>query len=289
MRVFLLWTILTGFAYGYELVIVQGVSNSTQTFITRTGKKEGVIPGKKVTFTSENIAVIAKALKVSREFTQWEIESQIADVPFEKGQILTMNDAEEYLWTLTPEEQKKKFIKSHIRPLKHSISITGGLSSTLNETVSNVDETAISGGYIFEIFYEKEMSRGLAFAPGLRYEYQVRNYSESSYTTTRAMVLGDARFYFEPMLELYNARMFIGIGMGIGVSSTETSLGKQAGSVRIVPAMKGGMNLPISDDWEMIAQVAFESLYSEETLEDSSDQTTTQTNYQFGAGIKRYF
>src|SRR3989344_1091583 len=98
----------------YELVVVQAVSKSNQTFVTRAGKRKGVFVGKRGTFTSENISIIAKAITVNREFTQWQIESQIADVPFVKGQMVTYYDATEYLWALNPEDVKEKYIKKYI-------------------------------------------------------------------------------------------------------------------------------------------------------------------------------
>mgnify|MGYP000362647396 CR=1 FL=1 len=77
-------------ALAFELIIVQGVSQKKQTFITRGGKNKEIFEGKNVTFTSDNISVIATAITVSREFTQWEIKNDYSEVPFRKGEILTM-------------------------------------------------------------------------------------------------------------------------------------------------------------------------------------------------------
>lgn len=290
MRLIILWIILISSAYSYELVIVQSVSKTGQTFITRNGKRNGVAEGSTATFTGENVAVLAKAIKVTGEFTQWELENQVADVPFVKDQIITYNHAEEYLWTLTPEIQKKKFIKSHIRPMRHSLILTGSLTKTLSESVSGVaDASPIRGGVLSELFYEKEMSTNLAFSPGFRYEKEVVNYTEATFTSTRYMLLGDIRFYFDPMVEFFKARVYIALGMGFGQSSTETTTSTTSGRVTLLPVMKGGLNLPIDDNWEFIAQSAFESINTEETTTELEIQTTTQTNFRFGVGLKTYF
>ena len=80
------WILLSqaflSFAFGYELVIIQGLSTEKQTFITRGGKDQGVFQGENRTFTSDNVSVIAKAITVSREFTQWEIKNDFTEVPF---------------------------------------------------------------------------------------------------------------------------------------------------------------------------------------------------------------
>lgn len=290
MRLLILWIILISSAYSYELVIVQSVSKSGQTFITRNGKRHGVAEGATATFTGEDVAVIAKAIKVTGEFTQWELQNQIADVPFDKGQIITYNHAEEYLWTLTPEIQKKKFIKSHIRELKHSIILNGALTKTMSESVSGVEDASpIRGGILGEIFYEKEMSTNLAFSPGFRYEKEVVNYTEATFTATRYMLLGDIRFYFDPMQEFYLGRVYIALGMGFGQSSTTTTSSTTSGRVTLLPVMKGGINLPLNENMEFLAQSAFESINTEETTAELETQTTTQTNFRFGLGLKIYF
>ncbi len=94
--------------FAYEEVIIQAVSDSQKTFVTRNGKKQGIIGGHQATFITDNVAVVAKAQTVTREYTVWKLETPHASVPFIKGQIVTYQDAKEYAWTLMPIETEMK-------------------------------------------------------------------------------------------------------------------------------------------------------------------------------------
>lgn len=274
----------------YELVVVQSISKSNQTFVTRVGKKHGIFIGKRGTFTSENVSVIAKAITVTREYTQWEIESQIADVPFVKGQIITYYDATEYLWALNPEETKQKYIKKYVHKPRKSLEAHTALTRGITESVSGTDVTSSTrGGMQFEVFVENEINRNLSFAVGGRYEQEIINVDVASLTTTRAMLLADIRYYFEKLEEFYEARFFLGLGAGFGQSLTETTGSSSSGTVTLLPAVKAGLVLPIDKSFEFIFNTAFESLGTRETLSDNIIQTTNQTNYKLGGALKFYF
>jgi hypothetical protein len=53
--------------------------------------------------------------------------------------------------------------------------------------------------------------------------------------------------------------------------------------------VKLGVALPFNDTWEFISDGAFESLQTSEEQESGRKQTTTQTNFKFGFGLRRYF
>jgi hypothetical protein len=92
----------------YELVVIQAVSSTKRTFITRNGKRQGIIKGVTATFTSDNVSILARAVNVIGTHTQWEIINTEAHLPFEKGAIVTYSRSTEFLWTLSPESERKK-------------------------------------------------------------------------------------------------------------------------------------------------------------------------------------
>jgi hypothetical protein len=57
----------------------------------------------------------------------------------------------------------------------------------------------------------------------------------------------------------------------------------------LLPAVKIGLTLPFNETWEFLSDGAFESLQTKEEQEGGNVQTTTQTNFKFGFGLRRYF
>lgn len=277
-------------AHAFELIMIQAVSDTKKTFITRNGKRQGIIRGMTGTFTAEDVSVLAKAVNVTGNFAQWELINQDAILPFEKGKIVTYYAATEYIWALAPESERRKYIKSELPTPKHSWVFKGALTRGLNESVSDAPATATRrGGYLGEIYYERDIHRSLSFDLGLRYEREVINYSGASLITKRSMLIGDIIYYFDFLRDYVKGKFFIAGGVGYGLSNTQAVGLSQSGPVGLLPAVKLGLTLPFNETWEFITDTAFESLQTKEEQEDGRKQTTTQTNFKFGFGLRRYF
>lgn len=277
-------------AHAFELIMIQAVSDTKRTFITRNGKRQGIIRGMTGTFTAEDISVLAKAVNVTGNFAQWELINQDAILPFEKGKIVTYYAANEYLWALAPEAERRKYIKSEVPRAKQSWVFKGALTRGLSESVSDAPATTSSrGGFLGEIYYERDIHGPLAFDLGLRYEREVINYPGASLITKRSMAIADIIYYFDFFREYLRGKFFIAGGLGYGLSNTVTVGLSQSGPVGMLPAVKLGMTLPFNDTWEFVTDGAFESLQTNEEQEGGKKQTTTQTNFKFGFGLRRYF
>jgi hypothetical protein len=277
-------------AHAFELVMIQAVSETKTTFITRNGKRQGIIRGMTGTFTAEDISVLAKAVSVTGNFAQWELINKEARLPFEKGKIVTYYAANEYLWALTPESERKKYIKSEIPVIKQSMVFKGALTRGIADSVSDAPATTSRrGGFMGEIYYERDLSHSIAFDVGARYEQETINYTGASLITKRSLAIVDVIYYFDFMREYLKGKFFLAVGMGYGLSNTKTVGLSQSGPVGLLPAVKLGISLPFNDDWQFISDAAFESLQTSEEQESGNKQTTTQTNFKFGFGLRRYF
>jgi hypothetical protein len=277
-------------AYSFELIMVQAISENKKTFITRNGKRQGVAVGMTGTFTAEDVSILAKAISVTGNFTQWRILNSEAIIPFEKGAIVTYYAATEYLWALAPEEERKKYIKSAIPIARQSWIFKGALTRGLQESVSDVPAGSTHrGGFLGEIFYEKDFFYGLAYDLGLRYEREVVNYSGASLITKRSLMIADIIYYFDSLRDLIKGRIYIGVGMGYGLSNTSTVGLSQSGQVGLLPTVKTGVALPFNDTWEFLFDGAFESFQTSETQQSGRKQTTTQTNFKTGFGLRHFF
>ena len=291
-RSLMLFTILllSFSAHAFELIMIQSVSDTGRTFITRNGKRQGIIRGMTGTFTAEDISVLAKAVSVTGNFAQWELINPAAVLPFEKGKTVTYYAANEYLWALAPESERRKYIKSEIAHVRQSWVFKGALTRGLSESVSDAPATTSNrGGALAEIYYEKDIYGPLAFDIGLRYEREIINYPGASLITRRNLAIADIIYYFDFMREYVAGKFFIAGGIGYGVSSTTTVGLVQSGNVGLLPVVKLGVSLPFDETWDFVTDGAFESLQTSETQEDGRKQTTTQTNFKFGFGLRRYF
>lgn len=277
VSLFFFQTILSS-AMAYELVVIQGISKERQTFITRnnnSGDESEVFVGKRVTFTSENTSVIAKAREVTREFIQWDIENDFTETPFQRGSLVTMYDATEYLWTLTPEKIKRKFIRNRVfvprRSLEYGFSLSSGLSESVTETLPDNSDR---GGYHFDLVFRKQYSLNWAMAYGIRYDYEIVNLTNSSLTNQRFMGTLEARYYFDPMFDFYNAQIGLGLGMGYGQSRTETPGLATFGNAFLLPSTRLAITFPIDRKSDVEFSGSFESFRLDEEQVDGSDQTT---------------
>ena len=278
-------------ANAVELVVIQAVSDSKKTFITRNGQRQGVQTGVTGTFTGENVSLLARAKSVTGNFTQWELLNPDAVVPFEKGAIISYYSATEYLWALAPESERKKYIKTQVPVSKRSLVFKGALTRGLSESVSNASVTdARRGGYMGEIYYEKDLYGNLAFDVGLRYEQEVINYTGASLITKRNLAIVDLIYYFDFLKDFISGgRFYLAGGLGYGLSNTSTVTLSQTGPVSLLPAVKAGVSLPFNETWEFVMDGAFESLNTSEEQESGTIQTTTQTNFKTGFGLRRFF
>ncbi len=276
--------------HAYELIRIQAVSDTKKTFVTRNGKRQGHIPGMTGTFTAQDVSILAKAVTVTGNFTQWQIINSEAIMPWEKGAIVTYYPATEYIWALSPESERSKYIKSTRFFEKRSWVFKGALTRGLSESVSDVSATTTTrGGYMGEIYYEKDFNSYLAWDLGVRYEREVVNYPGASFLTKRSLLIGDIIYYFYEMKDYLRGKFFLAAGMGYGYSNTSTVGLEQSGSVGILPTARIGVTLPFDDQFEFVSDAAFESLQTSEEQENGNRQTTTQTNFKFGFGLRKFF
>ncbi len=275
----------------FELSIIQSVSRSGQTFITRAGKKDGVHEGKKATFTANNVSIIAKAINVTREFTQWEIENNFTDVPFKKGQVVTYYDTTEYLWALTPEVVKTKFVKSQLYSPRKAFGIHTSLNTAIYESTSDAsDADTQRGGISFDAFGEKEFNPQWSMVLSFRYTTERLNVAEATFSITRFLSILEVKYYFQKVNNFFGARLSLSAGIGYGQSSSETDGQVSSGYATILPVTKAGIHFPMSKDSDFSFEGGFEALQTSEQIDgETENQVSVINNFVYGISIKRYF
>lgn len=279
--------------WAYEMVIIKAVSKEKNTFITRNTlsqkKSSQVFEGKKSTFTSNNVSIIATALTVTKEFIQWEIDNDYTDIPFRKDEVVTMYDATEHLWALTPEKIKRKYVKRNYYRQKNSLegmfSFTKGLSESVSEAAP---QSADRGGFQVQTLLRKEVNINVSFAYGIRYSRDVINLPETSLVNYRFLGIFEGRYYFDPMPDYYNAQIGLGLGAGYGQSRTEAEGSSIFGTAILLPATKISITFPINQEWDFAFLSAFETLRLDEEDADARDVTTNFANAKVGILFRRH-
>ena len=288
--VFLITLVFCLESHAFQLIIIQGISKTGQTFVTRKGKKDGIARGMQATFTSNDVSIIAKAISVTREFTQWEINNNYTEVPFRKGEIVTFYDTKEYLWALTPEEVKQRYVKAELYSPRISLAFHTSFLRGLSESTSGSDSSpAQRGGIIFEGMVEKEFTKKYALAGGIRYSQEVINVDAASLVSTRFLSIIEGRYYFNKIQSFYNARIMLGLGFGVGQVNLDTAGQTSSGQASIIPITKSALVLPVNKNADMMFEFAFENLRTDVEFEDGSRQSSNDNNARFGLAYKKYF
>ncbi len=277
-------------AKAYELFVVQAVSATKKTFVTRNGQRQGVVQNMTATFTADDVALIAKAKTVTSQFTQWEVVNPEAQVPFSTGTIVTYHPAQEYLWSLNPEEARRRYITEARPESQRSWLMKGATTRGLTESVSGTTaETTSRGGVALDVLFEYLFHPNFAWDLGLRYEREIVNLPGGSLITQRAMLVADVLYYLNAIESFYDARFYLGLGFGVGQSSTSADGKIQSGQALLLPAAKLGVSLPVNKKWDFLLESAFETLKTDERLENKSRQATNQTNFRLGVGLRKSF
>lgn len=278
-------------SFSYELVVIQGLSKEKQTFVIRNteiGNKK-IFQGKNATFTSDNVAIIAKAVTVTNEFVQWEIMNDYTDVPFERGEIVTMHDAKEHLWALTPEVAKKKYFRRVNYEARRSIEGQIFFSKGLSETTSNTEPQNVDrGGMHFEASFRTELNTSFSLSYGIRYARDIVNLDAASIINTRLLGIVEGRYYFPPLIDFFDARIGLGLGTGYGQSRSEIIGTVNTGNAVLLPTTKISLMFPIdyTHDFEFVA--AFEAIRLDETNAADEEETTNIIQSKVGIIYRRH-
>ena len=154
-------------SHAFELVVVQSISTSRNSFVTRTGKKVGNTIGQQATFTTKNLSLVAKASAVTRQYTVWEVVEEDVLVPFKKNDIVEYNTSlESVYYNIRLKEdsmitRKPKLKSGWVAKGSYAQAITNstsGVTSTSDRTEENQ----------YELHYFRQLGRYFFGSLGIR-------------------------------------------------------------------------------------------------------------------------
>jgi hypothetical protein len=281
----------------YEMVVIQSVSSTGKTFVTRTGKKTGDAYGQKAAFTTENFSLVAQATTVTREFTVWEVVEEEAKAPFENGQVVTVNNDLNSLWFDVPRHPdiqariipplESQSIKLNRNP--NFIGIGGGLSYTASESISGVIQTETTRNALSLELSSGTKLIGRVFLNIHGRAERERSQSESvSVSITRYNLLGSVSYHFTPTLD-GGEHFYAGVGAGIGKCSSVISDEKTPGSTWILPSLYAGFEHRMNEHKAFYIEGLLEAISQTDQLLSGDTQISHFINTRLAAGVKLYF
>lgn len=279
----------------YRMIKLRKLSQSQKTFVIALGKEEGIFEGVSATFTGKDISFIAQAISVNRHHSQWRVQNPKGLTPFSEGDLITMHNAEEYLWTLTESaysQRQERFKEERKTKEKfYALTIKGGYFRGISQSVSQVDtdEETDRSGFNADLLFEYPLSYRFSLLGGARFAKETINEEDGSISTTRYMLTTGAQFNFDKIVDLYNSKFYTGLLLGYGPSQTNVPGGTHQGNVLLIPSVFAGLMFPLKNNWGFVFELSLESLSTREKTIDEVVQKTNQINARFGVGLKKHF
>lgn len=280
-----------------ELMIIQSVSSSKKTFVVRKGKSEGVLINQESLFTSDKFSLSARVIEVTRDYSLWQLSDTRATVPFQKGETVNYTNTIENLYTEIPllrydpkelaKEAREKNKIAELRP-EHWL-IRGNLSYTLAESVTDIagDLESSRSGVNLEAQYLWSLTPKMSIAAGLRYDQENTSITEPNLDipTTRVFVTGDYIYHFDYIAESRD-HLYMAIGIGLGQSSTDVDGTISSGLATLLPSVRLGYQLALSNGISMVIESVAEAISANESFEDGTTQRTNLVNAKLAIGLK---
>ena len=290
MKFLCFFLFLSSQAYAFKRVIVKTVSRSGRTFVINQGKKDGINEGQDATFHTADVNIVARAIVVNRLHSQWVALNRGVYIPFDNEEIITYNPTTEHVNALIPEYLAEKILKKHTTLPPNSVVMRSALTSGLSSSTSGIEHQNLErGGLQLDLIYDWTITKSLLLSGGVRFEQEQASAGVIDLTTNRVMALFGFHFQFPEMTSFYRSQIFVNAYFGLGSTTSTLNGTTYSGVVNILPEANLGLELPIDQRYQIILQAGIESLAQEDTLPDNTTQTTNQTSFKMGLGLRIYF
>ncbi len=303
MKKLIILAFLSTSAFCWELMLIESVSTSGKTFVTRSGKEEGFIEGAHGTFTTDELSIQAKAIEVSRDYAVWQIKNSKISAPFKRGETVTFNLSQEAVWLKVekpnfedPEtaELYAQFTEPgmpHKYETVSNITLRGAFASGVNESISNSNSDVDPRRRKINatLTYGTDFSKGITVDFGVRLEREQTTLNSIEIESNRNFLLFGTTFYIRSLKFAETLTPFISTKLGIGQSSSRYPDYTQSGFAYLLPDVSLGVNIRSSWSWSYLSEAGFESIHIKEETLDQVEQAETQQNTYFAFGLKYHF
>jgi len=270
-----------------QLVLIKSVSNTAKSFVIPLGTKHGVSLGQESLFTTDSLSVAATTKEVTRHHSYWEINDNLARVPFHKGQYVNFSNDIEALYDEIP------LIKAGAKMVEYKSQqfwiFRASYSFALTQTssfVSGGQESSRNAAQI-QALYTRRVSQKVSWGAGLRYDWENNQLATppSDIPTERFYLLGQGLYHFDNMGESKN-HFYSGLTFGLGRSTTNSNGLVSSGFSLLLPEIIMGFNWEAFHKFAFLLEMAFENIVSLESYSDGLQQNTDLLNFKLTLGFK---
>lgn len=276
-----------------NMVIIKAISSSKKTFVVRLGKQDGILIGQISMFSTKNMSVLARAVTVNRDFSQWMIVEKGSTIPFSDNQVVTLSKSVERIWTEIPilqmQEKYRQIEEKYARIVgKKHFTVKANFLQGFKESTSLVDEeVGQRSGVHFEGIYSKNYTSQFELGIGLRYDSEVLQKEQTNLDipTKRFLLMFETLYHFKKMKNS-NTNFFGGFSVGIGTSSTIVNEEEKSGSAWVLPSVKIGALMEMTKNYSFLVEGAVESITSKESFSDGQAQDNNIIAAKLALGLK---
>lgn len=302
----LLFFIYSNTTYAYKMVTILGVSNTEKTLYVRLGFVDGIDEKMDATFTSDNLSIIARSLKVTKEYSIWKIIEPGGKIPFEKNQIVTFNFATEKIWMFDPnnfdsyrqkqlaEMEKMREEKKLMRSRANSpalISLRYYSSDGINQTTSVLTSSNTQSRQIksFEAIFGYTYPNFIQLNLGIRYEEGATTATNAVIISKRGFVTTGINYYYYPIESNHYFYHYVGTTLGYGQTRTVIGPEELKGEAYLFPTIQTGFEYFTPIGLGIGVEAALESIHTQEWFSDNDRQDNSETNLRLGATLNFIF
>lgn len=289
--------IFTNFALAQEqLVIIDAVSGSQQTFIVQKGAQDGITVSTESLFSNENISVLAQAIEVSRQHSLWKVKEPNANFPFKKDESVVFNKSRTNIWTELPNIQKrvsraKKQEETFAKLYGDgtSFQLRGSLSNTFYESTTDTDSQRAPErtGMHIEALYHWRLWENFEVAVALRYDKDdaIIENPDLTIPTTRILGLTELTYHFSDFQGQGN-NFYMAGAIGIGRSQTQIDEAVSTGLATVLPSLRIGYIIRRAEGLDFTFETVAEAISAKESFIDTKEQTTNLVNAKLSFGVR---
>lgn len=279
-----------------QLVIVDAVSSSRQTFVIQRGAADGIARGAESLFSNENVSVLAQAIEVTRQHSLWRLKEQSATFPFKKNQSIVFNKNRTDIWSELPNIQKRiskakreEEVFAQLYGDGRTIQLRGSFSNTFYESTTDTDsqQSPDRTGIHIEGIYHWRLWEKFEIGAGLRFDSEDAVISDPDLTipNTRIMAIAELTYHFSDFQGQGN-NFFMAAGLGIGRSQTQVDQAVSTGLATVLPSLRVGYIIRRAGGFDFTFETVAEAISATESFIDTKEQTTNLVNAKVALGIR---
>ncbi len=282
------------------LEVLEVHEGDEQTFTTTREYAIEVFEGMPGLLSTDNFSAKVRVVSYDRNSIEWELASKDIVTPFFQGEQLLFQNYENLLTrqqrfyskkNIKKIIKEKETLKKEIKEKKlsgYNIDIHFGSQVSSTYTLISSDDLEQMTDFGLNFAYFLPISKGVHFAPGIGFSTGALKTTTDSNTINVTEITAEFVFQLTGTKESDNIPYF-GIGMGVGLSSTEFATVKTEGHTISIPRLTAGILMPVKGTSKGISTEIIVDGVSIRESKDGTDNNANLVRIKFAVGYQSFF